>query len=171
MVQRVEEKAVLKNVDIKYRNFAGRAGQYNQHGKRLFSAFLSDEIADEMTKAGWNVKCLIPKEEGDPQQCHLPVEIRFPGKDEDMRPPKVVMISSMGRTLLDEETIQLLDFADIKEADLIINPYNWDVNGKQGVKAYLHSLYVTINEDELELKYANVPESAASALHEMDGLD
>jgi hypothetical protein len=34
-----------------------------------------------------------------------------------------------------------------------VRPYAWDVNGKTGVKAYLKTLFVTIDEDALELKY------------------
>jgi hypothetical protein len=52
----------------------------------------------------------------------------------------------------------MLDWADIKSSDLICRAYEWDVNGKTGIKAYLQSLFVTIEEDYLDRKYSNDPE-------------
>ncbi len=72
------------------------------------------------------------------------------------------MITSRGRTTIeDEEDCELFDYVDIKNVDLIIRPYNWDMNGKTGVKAYLQSLYITIEEDALMLKYQDVPQIGA----------
>ena len=66
------------------------------------------------------------------------------------------MITSRGRTTLKEDECELLDWADITTADLIVRPYEWAVNGKTGIKAYLQSIFVTIQEDALELKYADL---------------
>jgi len=77
-------------------------------------------------------------------------------------PPKIIMITSGGKTVLNSETVNALDYAEIQNVDLIIRPYNWTSqpgtkNEKTGVKAYLKSLYITIVEDEFESKYRDVP--------------
>jgi hypothetical protein len=156
-----DKNITLEDARIVFRNFSGKEGQYNREGDRNFSVVLDDEMADDLEKDGWNVKRKPPREEGDENFNHLSVTVSFKG-----RPPRLVLISYGGgetprRTTLDEETCDILDWADMKTVDMIIRPYEWAVNGKTGTKAYLHAIYVTINEDLLERKYAGVPEIAS----------
>jgi hypothetical protein len=139
----------VEDAQIIFRNFSGKEGQYNREGDRNFAVILDQHSADAMLKDGWNVRFLEPREEGDPKTPYIQVAVNFKN-----RPPRVVMISSSGRTPLSEDSVEVLDWADIQKVDLIARGYEWTVNGKSGVKAYLKSLFVIIEEDELERKYA-----------------
>lgn len=146
-----DNNVVMEGVRIVFRNFAGKEGMYNREGDRNFSVLLDDDVAEKMAKDGWNVKWLKPREEGDAEQAYLQVSVNFKG-----RPPQITMITSRGRTNLGEDEVEMLDWADISNVDMIVNPYEWAVNGKSGIKAYLDKIFVTIEEDELELKYADI---------------
>jgi len=144
---------MLEGARIIFRNFSGKEGQYNREGDRNFAVLLDDKTAAKLAEEEWNVKWLRPRgeEEEEAPQAYLPVAVKF-----DPRPPRIVLITSRGRTNLDESQVEMLDWADILNVDLIIRPYVWTVNQKSGTKAYLQSLYVTIEEDALELKYSDL---------------
>lgn len=147
-----DKNVVMEDMRIVFRNFAGKEGQYNREGDRNFAVLLDSPTAEAMQNDGWNIKWLKAREEGDEDQAYLSVSVKF-GKG---RPPRIVMITSRGRTTLHEDECEILDWADIRTCDLIVRPYEWVVNGKTGVKAYLQSIFVTIEEDALELKYADL---------------
>lgn len=140
----------IEDARVIFKNFAGKAKTFNAAGDRNFSVIIPPEMVDDLREDGWNVKFLKPREEGDEPAAHLKVIVKYSPKS---RPPRIVLISSHGRTELDEETVESLDYAYMKQVDLIIRPYNYDVNGKTGITAYLKTMFVTIEEDELEEKY------------------
>lgn len=145
---------MVEDARLVFRNFSGKEGQYNREGDRNFAVILDHKIAKVMLKDGWNVKYLASREDGEEDTPYIQITVNFKN-----RPPRVVMITSTSRTNLTEDAIDVLDWADIRTADLIARAYDWSVNGKTGTKAYLQSLFVTIEEDELERKYAiNDPE-------------
>ena len=149
------DNATLNDVQIRFRNFSGNQGQYNALGQRNFCALLPEDTAEAMARDGWNVKYLKPREEGDVPQAYIKIKVNFSGP----RPPKIYMINSRGRVQLGEDMVAILDWADFAKVDLIISPYKYDVNGNQGVTAYLQTIFCTIREVELELRYADVPDA------------
>lgn len=143
---------IMEDAQIIFRNFSGKEGMYNREGDRNFCVVLYPEIAEAMMEDGWNVKQLKDRPDGSPGDYYLQVSVGFKG-----RPPRLVLISSAGRVELGQHECDLLDWVDIRQADLIVRPYHWSVSGKQGVKAYLKTLFIHQNEDYFELKYADVP--------------
>jgi hypothetical protein len=148
---RNDRNRTIENVVIAFRNFAGKEDMYNRAGDRNFAILLDEELAAEMERDGWNVKYLKEREEGDGRQAYIQVAVSFKS-----RPPKIVMITSKKMTYIDEEQVEMLDWVDIETADVTLNPFEWAVNDKSGVKAYLKSLFVKIEEDYLEMKWSAV---------------
>ena len=145
----VAKTFMVEDAPIIFRNFAGKEGQYNREGDRNFAVVLPFDVAEQMLADGWNVRYLEAREEGDADTPYISIAVNFKN-----RPPRVVLLTSTTRTQLDEESVEVLDWADIQSADLIARGYDWSVNGKTGTKAYLQSLFVTIEEDALERKYS-----------------
>lgn len=140
----------IDDARIIYRNFSGEATKYNRAGDRNFAVVIPDEdLAEELSRAGWNVKIKPPREEGDTPFMFLPVKVKF-----NDRGPNVYLRSGKAMNRLNESTVGCLDDVDIVSVDLDIRPYDWEVNGKEGRTAYLQAIHVTQDVDRFEARYA-----------------
>ena len=147
----VNENLQLENCTLgrgSYRNFAGEKSQFNPQGKRTFVVILDEAKGHELEDAGWHIRWREPRDEDDDRMALLTVEVRFGDY-----PPRIMLISGGNRTMLDESNIAILDSAEIANCDLIVRPYNWEVNGNSGTKAYVRSMYVTLQDDDFGGKY------------------
>ena len=143
----------IDDARIIYRNFAGRGDKYNREGDRNFAVVIPDEeMADELTNLGWNVKIKPPREDGDTPFMFLPVKVKF-----NDRGPNVYLKTGNVQNRLDEESVGLLDNIDIIGVDLDIRPFDWDVNGKMGRTAYLQSIRVVQDVDRFAGDDGNFP--------------
>jgi hypothetical protein len=148
MAQREEVPTfMVEDARIIFRNFAGRETMYNLPGARNFAVILDEEAAKKMLEDGWNVKWPKPDTDGEIGEPYVSVAVQF-----KFYPPRIVMMTSRARTTLTEDTVEVLDWADIGKVDLICRGHIW--NDKGDIKAYVKSMFLTINEDYLEQKYA-----------------
>lgn len=142
---------IIENTRLMFRNFKGEATKFNQAGNRNFCAIIEDPVkAQELSEEGWNVRILQPRDESDDPKHYIQITVRY-----DNIPPKVYMVTSRKgkKTLLDEGSVESLDYADIVNADLIVSPSYWEDNGRTRIKAYLKTGYFTIEEDFFADKY------------------
>jgi hypothetical protein len=149
----VRHNLEVGDAKIRFRNFAGREGQFNPAGKRNFVIFLDQETAKDLQEDGWNIRLLRSRDPEEEPQAYLPVDVEFKNF-----PPEIWLITSRGKNLLGEDVVGTLDQAEIEIADLVIRPYNWEVGEKKGIKAYLKKAFITIVEDSFTAKYFDVPD-------------
>lgn len=149
--------ANVNNINIEgamiiWKNFSGERNKFNP-GKRGFSVVIDDTVmADELRQEGWNVKDRPLQEGADDseQEWTLPVKLNM------NRYTQVWLIVGNHKTLLDEDTVSQLDVVDIVNCDISIRPYEWEMNGRTGITAYVDSMYVTIRENKFAEKYADL---------------
>jgi len=134
-----------------FRNFRGAPTQFNAEGKRNFCVVISPQKAVKMAEAGWPIKYTKPRDEYEDPEAYIKVNLVF-GKN----PPKIVLVSGTNMTTLDEESVGALDFVDPGNIDICIRPYNYNLGGRIGVSAYCKTLYVNVEPDPLEEKYAHL---------------
>lgn len=146
---------IIENANIFWLNFSGAERQFNPAGRRNFCIDLDPELAQQLIEEGWNVKIREPKEEGQETKYHIQAEVRF---NEDPRfDPEVYIITGDSMRRIGESEIHILDDAEILNVDLEINPHDWGTpkTGRPAIKAYIKKLYVTIQPNIFDVKYAD----------------
>ena len=151
------EPLVLKDVKIpmKTRNFGGaERPPYNAKGERNFSIIVDPEQVDiqELIDKGWNIRQGKPNPE-DPDYeppYFLRVKVKFfPANDDRARlNPKVIVITSAGDMLMDEDSIGDLDTDEIMKANMTISGRWSESPTYTGVTAYLRKMAVRLCEDD-----------------------
>ena len=168
-VKRVNSMIQIDDGKIIFKpNFSGEPDKFNSKGgRRYFNIVLEDQgkypdqlvtqryggqplSVDKLIEDGWNVKFTRPRDEDEAPTPYIEVSVTFGAV-----PPKIVEVTSKNQLQLDEDTVGTLDHDQLERIDLDIRPYNWEVNEKHGVKAYLKTMYAKIVEDRFTDRYGS----------------
>ncbi|MBP5594984.1 MAG: hypothetical protein J6Y02_06355 [Pseudobutyrivibrio sp.] len=152
------EKLELEDAKLmggKFKNFSGKANDYNREGSRYINVVIPEEYVSEIADKGWVVKELPPREEGDAPVYFMKVNIRFQ-EDGGYSDPKIYKgISQDNMHKVTVETVGDLDKDEIEHVDIVIRPYHWSrKSGEEGIAAYLDEMYVIIKGSRFTAKYS-----------------
>lgn len=134
-----------------FRNFAGRATEYNSEGDRNFAVIIPNEdIASQLEDAGWNVKTYPPRDEGETPLMTLKVKI----SDRFWTPKFYLNSNGRVREIPFGEELKIFDNVDIISVSLDVSPSHWQRNGREGQSAYLRTIEVIQEVDRFAARYA-----------------
>lgn len=145
----------IENAELVFKpNFSGEVTEYNRLGYPQFNVRVPDALVESLKADGWNVQAWPKEPDEDRDQIwHILVTVRYDGYN----PPSVFLVAPNGKkTAIDtkEAFTKKMPGTKFSNIDLIIHPYQWEVNGKSGVKAYLQTGYFVIDPDPFADKYA-----------------
>lgn len=140
----------IEGACIIWRNFSGAQSKFNRQGNRNFSVVIDDEeLANKLMEDGWTMKPLNPKTEDAAPAWSLKTKVS------DRATIYLITESNHRKKVLDQEAYSAIDYMEIKNIDLVISPYYWEMNGNTGVAAYLKRAYITIAEDSFTQRYSD----------------
>lgn len=103
-------------------NFEGRENNFGSKAK-FCNLVLNDDIFEFLKNRGWNVKTLAVDDDSEPALHFVQIKVNM----DSAYPPIVSLYSEYrgkrSKTVLTNDTIQMLDHINIASADLIVNEY------------------------------------------------
>lgn len=133
---------VIKDAEIYFKNFRGKELPYNPGGKRMFCVRIDGRKAKKLKKEGWAIKEMYINKSQTKKRWYLPVTIYDTWADTALNSRVFAIIRSGDLHLcnqLSHRSMGLLDIAKIINSRMVIRGYEWNIRGKQGIKAYLRT--------------------------------
>jgi hypothetical protein len=142
----------IDDARIVFRNFSGTGSMYNREGDRNFAVVIpNQEIADELTNDGWNIKVRPGRDDDEEPFMFMTVKLSYNEYSE----PEVYLVSGNSKHRLDQDEIKRLDRIKIASVDMDIRPHDWTMpNGKSGRTARLNAIWVTQDTNRFAERFA-----------------
>ena len=158
----------FKDVTLRFKNFSGRATDFNAEGNRNFRVDLTEEMAEYLnnvelntksgrTIKGANVKTYIPKDEN--AEPRYSIKVLFGAYP----PEEMWYVTSKGKVRLTMENVGILDRMYIEKAKVQVSLSTYEKGSNCGITAYLKKLIVWIKEDDFDQDVDDIPEVGGPA--------
>lgn len=162
-MNRKPNNIIVRNAEIDYLNFRGKANTYNAEGNRNFCLVLDDiELIQKMIDDGWNMKPYKPsvnEETGEASKYYTQINVAY---GSDFYPdPEIIYVSDGGRKqniipedILDGETSPDNLYFDKIDLVIRIRERRDKKTGEfLGRKGYLQQMYAWLYENDLKKEY------------------
>ena len=158
------KNVILKDLKrMKYKNLSGTIGEFNPQGKRTINIVIPPEYVESMVADGWRIREKPPLEEGDLPEYLMKVSFSFKG--DPTKDPEVWRITGEGsrrrKQRLSAATVGNLDHELITGFTIEMYQAKAPIDKNPGFAAYGKRLFVNVEEDELDLLFADIPESGS----------
>ncbi len=137
----------INNTGLLFRNFSGEVSKYNTMGDRTFSVIIPTYAAPEkLIKDGWNIKTFHSHHTTDGEPIYyLNVTVKNDPEWVGPQISKIFVYTDENEIYLNSGDVGFLDYIKIKSVDVVLHPYQWNFNGKSGIKAYLKRMIIRID--------------------------
>lgn len=173
----------LLDCELEGKNFSGSTGlwwdKFNDGTKRKVAIKLTEEEANWFASQGAKVRVMEPNEKYPDPKFFIEVNISYKGKHAPApgqawntyeHGPRIVMVVPGGTNRdLTEETVGNLDRSYITKIDMEINLGQAKLrdgsrvmrNGVPGITLYAERIFATVERNELEARYEDIPAEAS----------
>lgn len=154
---RRERKLItVENTNFIYRtNFSGdpERDRFGSDARKANIIIPDPEQAMELMDAGFNVKKTKPREDSDEEfvpSYFVSVNVNY----DTEWPPKIYLVSGDSKELLDEESIGILDTCYVLNVNVVLNPYQNKLTGRNSL--YVRTMYVEqdVESDPFARRYS-----------------
>lgn len=143
---------IINNAKLLFKNFQGKGSKFNAEGNRNFCVIIDPETAERLAADGWNVKWTKPSSDEYDPEPFIKVNVSYKKKA-----PEIVLIKGNTVVKYGEAEVNNLEWTDLRNVDLRITGSRVDrMDGTSGYSGYLDAMYINIEEDELDRKYAHL---------------
>lgn len=133
------------DVEIPFKNFSGRASDYNAEGNRNFTIRITKDIWEELKEEGWSGLSIYTNKDGD--ELYL-MKIKL-GYKFDNGPMVRVKAGKIKKTF-DEGRIRELDNIYLISGSMDIKPSYWQRGKDKGISPWLKSAEFIMEVDRFD---------------------